>query len=886
MLRGSINRSGGASKPPVDASRTSLARVSVDGKFFRAGARKFHPKGVAYGPFAPNADGEMYPSREQTGRDFAQIRELGANLIRLYAVPPRWLLDLAHAMELRVLFDVPWNKHGCFLEDKASRQRVQWVIREAALACARHPALFAVSVVNELPPDIVRWHGAAAVEAFLDELVREVKAVAPDCLCTFGNYPTTEFLRPRGIDFHCFNVYLHDLRALRNYLSRLQTLADAKPLVLGEFGLDALREGEALQARLLASAIEQSFRSGLAGFVAYSFTDDWFKDGQLIADWHFGLTTAERQPRPALAAVEQAFGAAPYLPPPRRPKVSVVVASYNGARTLRPCLASLLALNYPDYEVILVDDGSTDATGAIAAEFPAVRYLRHEKNLGLSVARNTGIAAAQGEVVAFTDADCRADEDWLHYLVSDLVAGAFAGVGGHNLLPADDSWVAAAVLVSPGGPAHVMLTDRVAEHLPGCNMAFWKWALLEAGGFDPAFRKAGDDVDICWRVQQCGHQLGFSPAGFVWHARRSTVRAYLKQQHGYGEAEALLARKHPEYFNPLGGSLWRGRIYGPTHVGLLTRRPMIYRGRFGGGLFQSLYTASPSFALMVVTSLEYHVFVTLPLLVLSTLFGWLLPVALASGLVSVGVCALAAAQAELPRRRYRTWSRPLVGLLFMLQPVVRGWARYQGRLFLRQTPLARHENLNSLSRERRRHVPREIRFEDPTALGREGFLRAVLDRLEQAGWQHRTDSGWGSFDVEVYGHRWSKLQLTTVSEQTDDSRLRLRCRLRNRWTLPARLTFWLVLALALLGASVRRDVSAWYWLLLLAPVLAVALFRRDQQNLRRIFSVFLEAVGRGVGLVAEAVPHTADSQTTAGTKPAPLPAPGTSLPATPPSRSS
>jgi GT2 family glycosyltransferase len=79
-------------------------------------------------------------------------------------------------------------------------------------------------------------------------------------------------------------------------------------------------------------------------------------------------------------------------------------------------------------------------------------------------------------------------------------------------------------MVSPGGPAHVMLTDRLAEHIPGCNMAFYKWALEEIGGFDPAFRKAGDDVDVCWRLQQNGYRLGFSPAGFVWHYRRATAR--------------------------------------------------------------------------------------------------------------------------------------------------------------------------------------------------------------------------------------------------------------------------------------------------------------------------------------------------------------------------
>jgi glycosyltransferase involved in cell wall biosynthesis len=104
-----------------------------------------------------------------------------------------------------------------------------------------------------------------------------------------------------------------------------------------------------------------------------------------------------------------------------------VVASYNGERTLKACLDSLGQLNYPDYEVILVDDGSTDTTRQIAFAHPNVRYFRHEKNLGLSVARNTGIAAATGEVIAFTDSDCRADEDWLYYLVGSLVESDFAG---------------------------------------------------------------------------------------------------------------------------------------------------------------------------------------------------------------------------------------------------------------------------------------------------------------------------------------------------------------------------------------------------------------------------------------------------------------------------
>ncbi len=509
------------------------ARVRVAGKFFRLGEQKFYPKGVTYGPFAPNADGDRFAAREQTLKDFLQIRELGANLLRVYHVPPRWFLDLAAAHELKVMIDIPWNKHLCFLDSAKSRAEARVAVHEAVQGCGGHPAVFAFSVVNEIAADLVRWSGAHAVGEFIEDLVNEAKDADPGCLCTFGNYPPTEFLRVLNIDFLCFNVYLHERRTFENYLARLQMIADAKPLLLGETGIDSQREGEAQKCEMLAWQIEAGFQGGLAGLVVFSYTDDWFRNGMQIDNWFFGLTTRERQPRESFHVVQKQFRQAPYFPLPSWPKVSVVVASYNGARTLDACLKSLARLNYLNYEVILVDDGSTDETARLVANYKNVRYLRQE-NKGLSVARNAGSAAATGEIVAFTDSDCRADEDWLHYLIGDLLSSKFTGIGGHNFLPPEDSWIAAAVLVSPGGPAHVMLTDRLAEHIPGCNMAFYKWALDSIGGFDPIYRKAGDDVDVCWRLQQRGCKIGFSPSGFVWHYRRATVPAYLKQQAGYG----------------------------------------------------------------------------------------------------------------------------------------------------------------------------------------------------------------------------------------------------------------------------------------------------------------------------------------------------------------
>ncbi|MDB6016503.1 MAG: hypothetical protein JWR19_992 [Pedosphaera sp.] len=847
------------------ATVSSQVRVTVDGKFFRLGREKFHLKGVSYGPFAPIGKEGTFASREQTARDFAQIRELGANLVRVYHVPPRWFLDLATEHGLKVFVDIPWNKDVCFLDSHAQKADARAAVRQAVQACARHPAVFAYSVVNEIPPEVVRWSGAKAVANFIDELVLEAKAIDPDCLCTFTNFPPTEFLRPQSLDFICFNVYLHQRQPLKNYLARLQMIADVKPLVLGEFGIDSGREGEAQKCEMLSWQIETAFRGGLAGTVVFSYTDDWWRGGQQIEDWTMGLTTRARGPKDSFRAVQKMFRQAPYFPLKRYPKVSVVVASYNGGRTLRACLDSLEQLNYPDYEVILVDDGSTDDTPQIALSHPKVRHFRHGVNLGLSVARNTGIAAATGEIVAFTDSDCRADEDWLYYLVGDLLDSDFAGIGGHNLLPPEDSSVAAAVLVSPGGPAHVMLTDRRAEHVPGCNMAFYRWALEDLHGFDPIFEKAGDDVDLCWRLQQRGGKIGFSSAGFVWHYRRSTLRAYLKQQGGYGAAEALLVRKHPENFSALGGSIWRGRIYTPSKYGIVMRAPIIYHGIFGSSLFQTLYTSDPVGILSFFSSLEYHVLVMLPLVVLSSAFHWLLPVMVACGMLSLGVCAAAAAEAELPRNRRRWWSRPMVALLFFLQPIVRGWARYQGQLISQSTDTAMRHNLDSMALRNNGEPLGEVRYWSGHPVDRISFVSTVLEALDKQGWPNKSDIGWSEHDVEVFGRRWTRLQLTTVAEDNPKGRI-IRCRLRAKWSLQARAVFWAVLGFELLLSSFVGRWIPWFWLVLLTMPVFAWFLAQQKRDLQSLMVIFLDQVAKRWGMIRMPLVNEAEKAKPATTK--------------------
>ncbi len=737
-------------------------RVRRDGKFFRLGQEKFYVKGVTYGPFEPNREGLFLPERAQVRKDFEQITDLGANCIRIYNNPPRWFMDLAQEFGLKIFLDVSWPKNLEFCNDRDVRRQARDAVREAARQCGNHPAVFAISVVNEIPPDLVRFCGRESIEDVIDELVAVLKDEAPQCLATFANFPTTEYLNPHSIDFVCFNVYLNDPAVLRNYLARLQSIAGDRPLMLGEYGIDTMQQfPEEQQAQMLEAHVRAAFDEGLVGTFIFSYTDDWFVHGYHVDIWGFGLVRRDRTPKLAFETVKAMFARAPHTADERLPMASIVVCSYNGASTVESCLRSMEKLRYPgEYEVVFVDDGSTDDTQQILRKFPWVRNIR-QKNMGLSYARNVGMNAAKGDVIIYTDSDCEADEDWLYYWVLALVRSNHVGMGGPNLIPDEGSWVADCVGLSPGGPTHVMIDDRTAEHVPGCNMGFYTWALKQVNGFDPQFRKAGDDVDVIWRLQDLGYSIGFSPAAQVWHYRRNTVNAYLKQQRGYGEAEAMLKYKHPDHFNTLGASHWRGKIYGgDAGMGVRVGRDVIYHGLFGTGLFQTIYRKPASMALLMMMSIEWHLlaaFVTILGLALPSLW-W---VAGAMFLTPVALAGVAAAQAAKPRHPHPL-SRPLIALLHFRQPITRGWARYSVRLKAKVMKAQAHGHRR----------PKPLPFDDDGKTlkywsfyhGRLTLLDKVTEAVRAAGWRVRVDSGWNGWDMEIYGSRYVRVRVTTATE--------------------------------------------------------------------------------------------------------------------------
>ncbi len=789
--------------------------------------------------------GEHYPEPDQVRRDFAQIKELGANTVRVYWTPNKWFLDIADEVGLKVFVDVPWPKNLTFIGNEEVMEQARAAVRNAATQAGNHPATFAISVVNELPADIVRFVGAEPICEFIDELIDIVHEIAPECLATFANYPTTEYLFARNVDFVSYNVYLHKEQVFRNYLARLQMIAGDKPLMLGEYGIDTHREKtEEQQAEILATHVRCVFDEGLSGTFIFSYTDDWFTGGMRIEDWKFGLVRQDRSPKPSFYAVKALFEKVPQVCEEKLPKISVIICSYNGASTVESCLASMERIRYPgEYEVIFVDDGSKDHTQEILQKFPWVINIK-QRNMGLSFARNVGMKAATGEIIVYTDSDCEADEDWLYYIALALVRSNHIGMGGPNLIPDEGSWVADCVGLSPGGPTHVMIDDRTAEHVPGCNMAFYRWAAMEIEGFDSQFRAAGDDVDFIWRLQHRGYSIGFAPAAQVWHYRRNTVAAYLKQQRGYGTAEALLKYKHPEHFNALGASFWRGRIYGGENIGVRIGSDVIYHGVFGTGLFQTIYRKPTSMAAAMMMSIEWHLlwaFITFLGLAIPQLF----IVAIVMFTIPFVLAIVAAWQAPMPKH-VSFWSRPLIAYLHWRQPITRGWARYSVRL-----------KAKSMMAGTKKYQPKhELPF-DPDQSNvlrywskskeRLHLLEKIVEKTQEAGWRIRTDSGWQGWDMEIYGSRYVKVRISTATEIHGGGAMLTRVRVQP---LMSKFCMVLFVGLTLLAGLLLWHIWPFSRPSALIPVVVGAMFLVNRSRVTRPVLGLVDESARELGFVA------------------------------------
>jgi GT2 family glycosyltransferase len=847
-------------------------RPRVDGKFLSVDGRRFLVKGVAYGTFAPDSEGAQFPSARQVERDFALMAEAGINTVRTYTVPREWILDEAARHGLHLMIGMPWAQHVAFLDDPGLARQVRLDAVATVTRLGRHPAALLFALGNEIPPSIVRWHGQRRVERFLSDLASDVKAASPSSLITYVNFPPTEYLDLDPFDVCAFNVYLHRKADLRAYLGKLQHIAGNKPLLLAEAGADSIREGEDGQARITEMHIRAAFAEGACGTVAFSWTDEWWRGGHRVTDWKFGLVDAQRRPKPALAAVTRAFAETPFSRDEQQqwPKVSVVVCAYNAADTIDDCLSSLAGLNYPSYEVIVVNDGSRDDTSARAKQYSGVRVI-DIANGGLSAARNLGLAEATGDVVAYTDADVRVDPDWLAHLVQPLLERRFVGSGGPNIVPADDPWKAQCVARAPGGPTQVLLDDRVAEHVPGCNMAFRRDALLAVGGFNPVYLRAGDDVDVCWRLQAKGHKIGFAPSALVWHHHRATVRAFWRQQAGYGEGETWLDAHHPEKFID-GQMLWRGRIYSPLPFVRSFTKQRLNTGVWGTAAFPSVYRTDVNPWQFLPHSTAWMVASTLA--VVAGLAALLTPypvealllmvVGAAGWLTTVARCATYARRTDLTGMpgADRFWTRvkyrALILWLHLLQPVARAYGRLRGKWSPPEVVAAEHTTrmpwkapvptLRDAARSALvvagASLEREFWSErwtsnDATLTELAGELRAA----RPAGLVE-VDDGWrADHDLRVAVSRWGHLRVRALIEEHAEGRCLLRVGLSLHPTFLG-VMGTLGFAILMLGATSAALALRWPSVALVSSVVLAGIFARAAWQTTRVAAVVDRALGR------------------------------------------
>jgi glycosyltransferase involved in cell wall biosynthesis len=215
----------------------------------------------------------------------------------------------------------------------------------------------------------------------------------------------------------------------------------------------------------------------------------------------------------------------------KRPMVSVVVIAKNEEKNIGDCLASLSMLDYPNYEVVVVDS-SADRTADIAKSFRGVRVVKNSKP-GFANARNLGVRKSRGEIIAFTDADCIVPRDWLK-LVSHL-KGKTVAAGGAALPPKDSDFVGKCVSCL-GLPAGGALGTEIMVDISTCNAVFLKKAIEKVGYFDSRLMHGTEDSDMSKRIKEAGYGIAIVPDSFVFHKTRSG-REFLRWCYRRGKAK-------------------------------------------------------------------------------------------------------------------------------------------------------------------------------------------------------------------------------------------------------------------------------------------------------------------------------------------------------------
>ncbi len=220
--------------------------------------------------------------------------------------------------------------------------------------------------------------------------------------------------------------------------------------------------------------------------------------------------------------------------------ISVVVPTYNRKEGIKKCIMSLFKQDYPVYEVIVVDDGSTDGTQEMLEQLKKqykFRYFR-QRNKGPAAARNLGVKKAKGDLIAFTDDDCILYKDWLSELKKKLINKKIVLVGGASTLTRDDSLIC---------KWQIAQKKKHGERFESNNFLILKKAFEEVRGFDTNFAYPGsEDAEMLLRLRLKGYSFERNPKALISHHHRTTFKALLKKAYHYGHGDIIYMINHPD----------------------------------------------------------------------------------------------------------------------------------------------------------------------------------------------------------------------------------------------------------------------------------------------------------------------------------------------------
>jgi len=217
------------------------------------------------------------------------------------------------------------------------------------------------------------------------------------------------------------------------------------------------------------------------------------------------------------------------------PRVSVIILNWDGLCYLDDCLTSLYAQTYTDFEVILVDNGSTDGSAEWLTErFPRVRLIRNKVNVGFAAGNNQGIRASQGEFIVTLNNDTRVEPDWLAALVTRAEEDPTVGMCASKMLFADRPAVVNSTGISMdpvgiawdrqgGGQDDGQESEPTEVFGPCAGAALYRRAMLDQVGlFDERFFAYLEDVDLAWRARRTGWRCVYVPQARVYHVHSAT----------------------------------------------------------------------------------------------------------------------------------------------------------------------------------------------------------------------------------------------------------------------------------------------------------------------------------------------------------------------------